>query len=448
MTDIKELAGLLSVFGFGCTSEFEIVGEADASQDSAADTYEMGDATADEIDLMDSVDIEDSGIDATDADMDVPDTEVVAPCTSYSKVGDDVRLTDFAQGAGASSLVWTGSRYAMGFKARTSTLDYGIYVGNISPAGTMPDPYARISNSDSPIHLSWSGSELGLGWLARNSDGGKGLNFQRVSAALVPIGSGVRVYDGEYPSISNLVWTGSEFAEVWADSVSAEGSHPLFLARISDTGELPSGVERVYGAGDDVHLPSLAWSGSEYGLFWRDMDSDLANSLYFQRLSADGHLLGAAEIVASGYVDISSAEAVWTGSEYGATFGVRDSATFVWEVRFARISEMGALIAVPAKVNEGTDSASAPSTAWNGEGFVVAWDDGGYDEDREIVFVQLSSEGERAGDEMRLTDAPGVSVAPMLAWSGSEYGIIWTDHRDDPDSGISQIYFSRLGCVE
>lgn len=89
---------------------------------------------------------------------------------------------------------------------------------------------------------------------------------------------------------------------------------------------------------------------------------------------------------------------------------------------------------------EGIHNPQSTSLAWTGSGFGVVWDDV-RNGAREIYFARLDADGHKIGVDVRITNAPGQSTIPQLAWSGSEFGLLWSDERD----GNPELYFARLG---
>lgn len=61
-----------------------------------------------------------------------------------------------------------------------------------------------------------------------------------------------------------------------------------------------------------------------------------------------------------------------------------------------------------------------------------------YSED--MTFTTLAPPTISVGSNIRITNASGQSILPDVAWSGSGYGVVWTDWRD----GHSDIYFARM----
>jgi hypothetical protein len=61
----------------------------------------------------------------------------------------------------------------------------------------------------------------------------------------------------------------------------------------------------------------------------------------------------------------------------------------------------------------------------------------------EIYFVRLSSTGKPRGQELRVSVDAGDSTLPAIAWTGTAYGLAWSDDQGGNDG----IYFVRVGCL-
>jgi len=78
------------------------------------------------------------------------------------------------------------------------------------------------------------------------------------------------------------------------------------------------------------------------------------------------------------------------------------------------------------------------SQVWNGKEWAVAWatskdnteQESEYILDTEIHFQQFNETGSPLSEEHRITNVPGLSVNPALAWNGEEYGLVWADSKN------------------
>jgi hypothetical protein len=92
------------------------------------------------------------------------------------------------------------------------------------------------------------------------------------------------------------------------------------------------------------------------------------------------------------------------------------------------------------RVTDAPTSSRAAALATNPEGGLgLAWDDSRHG-DSEIYFLALDDAAAPVGTAVRVTNAPGDSWAPDLAWTGASFLVVWTDARP----GGTEIYMQWL----
>ena len=64
---------------------------------------------------------------------------------------------------------------------------------------------------------------------------------------------------------------------------------------------------------------------------------------------------------------------------------------------------------------------------WNGSEYGLSWHDD-KDGNDEIYFTRLSANGSKIGGDVRVTNNSSGSNHPSLVWTGSEYGMAWSEH--------------------
>ena len=100
---------------------------------------------------------------------------------------------------------------------------------------------------------------------------------------------------------------------------------------------------------------------------------------------------------------------------------------------------------LPSEVGDEVDltptaaSVGAPRIVWSGTEYGVAYSDT-RDGNTEVYFARFDASFNGIGADIRVTDAAGSSLSPYVAWTGTEYGVAWQDDRD----GNTEIYFTRL----
>ena len=76
----------------------------------------------------------------------------------------------------------------------------------------------------------WTGSEHGVAWHDNRDGVDSEIYFARISADGVKVGSDVRITSAGYSSVPSLVWSGSEYGVAWQDDRNGDGE--IYFARI------------------------------------------------------------------------------------------------------------------------------------------------------------------------------------------------------------------------
>jgi len=219
----------------------------------------------------------------------------------------------------------------------------------------------------------------------------------------------------------------------------------IYFNRISAEGVMIGPDIRVTYTGYYSRYPHMVWTGSEYGVSWL-FNQGGAGEIYFARLSGDGTKLGSDLRVTyapepAGPINYNKRLA-WTGSEFGLAWDDnRNGSPYNMEVYFTRISASGVEIGDDIRITNKSGDAGSTNLAWTGSEFGLSWCDD-RDGNREIYFLRLSSSGAEIGSETRITFDSAESVETALSWTGSEFGLVWRDNRE----GNNEIYFTRLSA--
>src|SRR4030042_69687 len=117
-------------------------------------------------------------------------------------------------------------------------------------------------------------------------DGNWEIYFTRVSASGSKLGSDIRVTTGgSYADPPSLSWTGSGVGVSWYDG--RDGNWEIYFARVSAAGAKLGSDLRVTSEASNSAVPSLAWTGSEFGVSWEDYREG-NDEIYFARVSSAG----------------------------------------------------------------------------------------------------------------------------------------------------------------
>ncbi len=240
--------------------------------------------------------------------------------------------------------------------------------------------------------------------------------------------------------------TGGEGTEPSAaGSSAAEGGGHSDGGTIGEAGA--SGVSctplerRITNALGSSRSPSLAWNGTGFGVAWQD-DRDGQMGIYFALLDAQGRLPGddfrISDVAGVGVTP----SLVWTGDGYGVAWEDERDGFEQSEIYFRLLNERGAPAGDELRITNAAGISYWPSLTWNGTGFGLVWSDTG-DSEGDIYFASISATGERLAENLRVTTSPGASYVPALITSGNGYALAYND--DSLDENFEN-YFVRLSA--
>jgi hypothetical protein len=185
---------------------------------------------------------------------------------------------------------------------------------------------------------------------------------------------------------------------------------------------------------------SLARNDAGYGVVW-----EMSGRIFFAGLTPCGQKWGGAVAVAESASTPESPSLVWTGVEYGLAWTeVRNGEKILLFTRLnpeGKIRGAATTIRVVRKAPHYYSFVRCP-LVWSGTGFGLAWTDS-HDDNGDIYFTRLALDGTRAGKITRVTTDADGSQSPALVWTGGEYALVWCG------KGIEKkgLYFSRLAST-
>jgi len=258
-----------------------------------------------------------------------------------TEIGDDLRLTEQVSFAASwnPSLAWTGSEFGIAFTDDRfggsdiyfTRLDFrGTEIGSEIPLR------AEVSAAERHPDLVWTGVEYGLAWNA-SLPGNQEVNFARFTSSGSRIGGVTPITAFTSRSVSpvpDLLWQGSEFALVW--SADPTGNGEIYFDRVDASGAEIASEIQITNTSDRSDVPSLAWSGSEYGLTWQETLGALNARAYFVRLRGNGSRLGSEMEISDSQRGGERIALVFGGREYFLAWS--DSRDGDWEIYLGRLS--------------------------------------------------------------------------------------------------------------
>ncbi len=297
------------------------------------------------------------------------------------KQGEDVRISWAPGPSRAPRLVWAGAEYAVAWDdSRDGNQE--IYFARVDASGVLQGEI-RITDIPGPAmnpSLVWTGSEFGLVWGEMRSEQADRLCFLRISAGGQIIGVAVPIAEADvfeiYPS---LVWTGAEYGVVWGQDRDPYTLPPeLYFARISAEGErIGEDVQVSDGAVLFPVRPSLVWTGSEYAMAWTESRDD-STEIIFARFSPTGERIGEEVRITNAPMPSTKPSLAWTGSGYGLAWEDQRNGSYGlldYDIYFSLINAGGQEQGDDLQLVDRGNIARVhdPSLAWMGTGYGISY---------------------------------------------------------------------------
>ena len=300
---------------------------------------------------------------------------------------------------------------------------------------------ASCSSADRP-HVVWTGSEFVLAWHMSNTSQTDDIEFARIGREGAVVGGTVKVVSS-YSAFSQepkLAWTGSEFGLIYRDN--GQGKFAAAFLRVTSEGQ-PIGSPNTLSDGtSEARMPALAWNENGFGVVWAAPKTSLQETSFI-RVMSDGAVTGTELVVSADDSLISNVpKIVWTGSEYGVVWNdMKEPPQPRGDVWFQRIGADGQKLGGAVKLTEPTGAPRmGPELAWTGSEYGVTWL---YREQlrSEVYFARVSTSGQKIGVPARITYHDSVKAQAALIWDYNEFAIAWEDERA---GSYANIHFQRF----
>lgn len=248
--------------------------------------------------------------------------------------------------------------------------------------------------------------------------------------------------DQWYPALG---FDGANFLVVWQDYRNDPNAPDIYGARVTPGGVLLDTEGFVITqAPDRQYAPGIGFGGGSFLVVWQDLRSGGKNfDIYGTRVTPDGLVLDPAGIAVS-----QAAGMQWcpVTAFDGANFLVvwhDDRGGTYSDIYGARVTPGGAVLD-PAgiAISQAASSQWYPSLGFDGTNFLAVWED--Y---RSSVWPDIY--GARVTPGGAVLDTTGIAIcrgprdqfAPVLAFDGTNYLVLWEDYRN---SNNPDIYGARV----
>jgi len=313
---------------------------------------------------------------------------------------DTVVICSADSGQASSAVAFDGTNFLVAWEDERNGPDDDIYCARVSTAGSVLDPDGIV-----------------------------------VSAA------------GFWQTSPTVAFDGTNWLVAWDDLRSM--STDIYAARVTPDGAvLDTAGILVSDAEDTQEMPALAFDGTNFLAVWKDLRVSSSGDIYGARIGRDGVVLDSTGVAVSATVNVQYNPSVgFDGTNYLVAWS--DDRNGDHDIYAARVSEAGALLDTAALAISTADSMqNYPAISFDGTNFLVAWEDERDDRFCDVYATRVTPDGEvldRNG--FAVSDAYNLQKAPVLAFDGTNWLVVWQDFRDATNYKIYGARVSQAGNV-
>jgi MYXO-CTERM domain-containing protein len=294
---------------------------------------------------------------------------------------------------------------------------YGSFVspGNVALSTLL---LSQRKNAQSQPDVSFNGTNHLVAWFdsrprTPNTAAPLDVYGVRVTPAGAPLGSSVRIGENApFFGRVRLASNGTDWLAVWRSGGSVFATRVLADGSIGSTATVATGTTNADFA--------VAFGAGSYLVAYS------SGNVYAARVSSAGVLLDSSAVPVSSGGNTSAPYVTFDGTNHLVTWVVGTTT-----VRGARLTPALGVLDAPALDIAGGTTIGSATSATSGAGWLVAWSESG-----NIRAARVAANG-------ALTDPAGVDVtndgayqgAPSVAWLGTSFLIAWSDVTGDENTG-------------
>ena len=351
--------------------------------------------------------------------------EAIGPIRLTSATGDSIN----------PSFVWTGSNYGVVWSDARDGNKTEIYFAMIDKDGNKVTTDTRITNTPTLVSaypdIVWNGSGFGIVYTEYDdvlSVNGS-INFVRIDIAGAKIGDVVEITDVVVDSRPRIAWNGNGYGIIWRTPQNTTAK--TYFSFVNADGSILTNQERVV-SDPASEQTRIIWDGTYFGIVYRHSQEKLSIGdvleytvgTYLYRIDENGDSLKDKPTIITRKESMAS---VWTGTHYAS---IEDGNTF------SVFTLNGNFLVENAKVAD--DVLSDSNIAFDDNKYGIVAQKSGL-----VNFVEMKDDGSINQALAPISDTVNTaSTTPQIEWSGSDYGVVWSDTKDNNDGG--EIYFRAI----
>lgn len=253
-------------------------------------------------------------------------------------------------------------------------------------------------------------------------------------------------HSGYAQSRPSLAFGKDRYLVAWQEYAYSANDNNIYAARITRTGvALDSQPIRVAEQYSDQNMPSVSFDGRNWLVAWQEWESEERHGIRGARVSHDGLVLDAEgiDLATTGMGQMKPAVS-FDGSNYHVVwFQLRTDPPY-FDVYGTRVSPTGVVLdTAGVLISTMISPQKVPAVAYDGTNYFVVWQDHRDTYDWDIYGARVSPAGvslDPAGIPVCQSDSDQVS--PGVAFDGRNFLVVWVDYRGGPN--YPNIYGARV----
>ncbi len=356
---------------------------------------------------------------------------------------------------GTASIAFDGTNYFVVWQDIRGSFPPSLYLfgARVATTGDVIDRSGMQIASGHPAFpgVDFDGTNYLVVW-----QGGSQVDINIYGARVTPGGqmldpSGFLVAQAPYMQSSPVpCFDGTNSFVVWQDYRNNAGESDVYAARVEPDGTvLDSEGLIVTQAARDEFTPALGFDGENFLVVWEDHRNG-SPDIYAARVTPGGTVLdpdGLAISLATG--DQTSPAIAFDGANYLVVW--RDCRTSASDpdIYGARVAPDGTIIdGAGFVISQAAEAQGHPAVGFDGTNYFVVWEDR-----RGGAFADLY--GTRVALDGTVLDPSGIAISqasadqfyPVIGFDGTNYLIVWEDHRGGTYADVYGARVTRGGAV-
>lgn len=344
---------------------------------------------------------------------------------------------------------WDGTNYIASWRDRGSIPSRSVRVARLSTTVGVLDPGGVLLASGStgsygPALACQTGSSL-VGWYTLDTANSEIMGVRFSSAGAIGSIAHWSLCMQDQPQFS-AAYNGTNYVVVWADR--RGGFYRIYAARVTPGGTIldPDGVPVSATFTGEQTQPAIAWNGTHFLVVWTEAGNILGTRLTPTLTRVDASALN----VCNYDLDQNSPAVASNGTDFlvaWVDYRAALAPNYYSDIRGARVSASGSVVAVGSNIAGATNHQWAPSVASCGGNYLVAWED--YRSGISVVYCSRVTSTGTVQDTSGI-QVPGIAyynTQPKVATDGTNYLVVWTDKRAGwPNDNIYGARISTAGA--